>query len=96
MNKQGQTIFMSVIVGIFLFLFGILFVSILDTETKELENPTTSSGSPSLNCGSADNPTLTITDGAKLACLGTETIVPYFIVLIVSVAGGFITERFIK
>jgi hypothetical protein len=91
-NNRGQTIFLSVIVGVFIFLFGVLFLSFLKSETDNGMGTSisiTSSIIPGLDC---DNPS--ISDGAKLTCLGGELVIPYFIIILLSVAGASITERF--
>jgi len=99
MNKKAQTIFLSVVSGIFIFLFGILFLTFIDNEVLDTETSNSSlfpnGGGPGLNCGSSSNPNLSISDGNKLSCLATETVVPYFIILLISIAGGTITARFL-
>lgn len=100
MNKRG-TIFISVVSGIFIFLFGVLFISFISDEVIQTQSQNTSlfaipEGGPALNCNSlpsGDN--TTITDGQKLSCLGTELVIPYFIILIMAIAGGAIIGRFI-
>lgn len=83
LNKRGQTVFLSVVVGIFFFMFGILFLTFISDE-KDI-----SMNSSNLDC---DNPH--ISDGTKLTCLGFELINPYFILVICSIALASITARF--
>ena len=84
----------GVIVGILIFMVGTLFVGFIQDEVYRaqgvLSGDTTS---PNLNCGTANNPNQSISDGTKLACLTTEIINPYFIILIISIAGGAIFSR---
>lgn len=95
MNKKGQTIFLTVIVGIFLFIFGILFLTFINTEKDNamLPESTNENGQTifGLNCDDS-----TISDGNKLTCLGLELVIPYFIIAIVGIAGVSIMARFRK
>jgi hypothetical protein len=79
---RGQTLMLSVVFAAFFFIFGIVFVNFVQPDVRVAES--------GLNCDD-----LTISDGAKLTCLITGGVVPYFIILILSVAGGVITERLI-
>lgn len=99
MNNKGN-LFLSVVVGIVILMVGILFISFVDGEVIRGQNSTYDYGGGvdgrlGINCGNSTDPNLTITDGGKLACLATEAVNPYFIVLILSVAGGAIVSRFI-
>lgn len=73
---------LSVLFAAFFFILGIVFVNFIQPEVRNAET--------GLDCTN-----LTISDGAKLACLITGGVVPYFIVLILSVAGGVIMERLV-
>ena len=84
MNKKGQTLGMAVLVMITIFIVGMMSVNYLKpeiTRARDLNN---------LDCSN----TAVISDGTKLTCLVVDVVVPYFIVLIFSVAGGIITARF--
>jgi len=87
MNNKGQSILMGVVVGFFLFLIGMVLLNYIDADTwvdgeDSLINE--------LNCDDSG-----ISDGTKLTCLIGEAIVPYFIIGIISAAGGIITARFL-
>lgn len=84
-NKKGQTVYLTIVAGLFIFLFGILFLSFIISE-KDI-----AIGSQGVNCDNAN-----ISDGAKLTCLGLETVVPYIIAAIGGVAFASIVTRFRK
>jgi len=98
MNRKGQTIFMTVIVGVMLFMIGMVFLNFIKPDTWV-------DGSDSMmnqiGCGTIDaNGTITgegaeISDGVKATCLIGELIIPYMILAIVSAAGGLIVSRFL-
>lgn len=74
---------MGIIVAIMLFAAGVIFVNVLRPDVTTAEN------TDNLDCNNVN-----ISDGAKLTCLGTGIVVPYFIIVFVSLAGGFIASRF--
>ena len=80
MNKKG-TIFLGVILGITLFVFGVLFMPFIadDITTARTE----------LNCSDADN----ITGGAMLQCLLISALMPYFIWFFISASVGFVGSK---
>lgn len=81
MNNKGQTIMLSVLFAILFFMLGIIFLNFIQPEVKNTQG--------SLDC----NNTSGISDGTKLMCLITDSVVPYFIILVLSAAGGVITAR---
>lgn len=80
MNKKGQTFMISLLTGIMIFLFGIVFINFI--------SPDLTTARTQLQCT-----TPTISDGAKLTCLFTDTAVIYFIALILSITAGVVLER---
>lgn len=89
----------GIVIGLFTLMVGILFISFIETEITLTQADSYTYGSnitrPGLHCGSnSSNPNLTITDGAKLTCLVTEAVNPYFIVILISIALGYITSQF--
>lgn len=72
---------LSLLFGLILFIFGILFVNFIipDVTTFRTE----------LSCSSPTS----ISDGTKLTCLLGDGVVPYFIVLLISTAGGIMLSR---
>ena len=84
-NKKAQGLGLSIIVAIVIFIIGITCVSLLKPEITRARS------AASLNCEDTAN----ISDGTKLTCLVVSVVIPYFIVLILSLAGGLITQRFL-
>lgn len=91
---------LSVVIGVFIYLFGMIFVTFIDTESVQAANKTTNmfgtQGGPGLDCGPASNPNQNVSDGVKLTCLATDAANPYWILLIVSLAGGAIIGQLIR
>ena len=99
MDKKGQTIFGSVIIGIFIFIVGMIMFNFVDTATW---TDGTDSMMNQIGCGKVDinNGTIIgqsagLTDGQKATCLIGEMVVPYFIILVISASGGIILSRFL-
>ncbi len=84
MNKKSQTLAISIMVALFLFMLGMMAVNFLKDEV------TTARDSNNLDCEDSG-----ISDGNKLTCLAVDFVIPYFMITIISVSGGFITARFI-
>lgn len=78
MNKKGN-ILAGVMVAIILFMVGMIVVNFVKPEVTQARADATCT-SPA-------------TDGTKLLCLGIDFIVPYFIVLVFSIAGGILTDK---
>lgn len=83
MNKRGQTLFLSILVGVMIFIFGMLFLNYIKPEVSTAKLI-------SLDC---TNPS--ISDGNKVTCLGVDLVIPALIFTIVSVAVGSILARFV-
>lgn len=84
MNRNGQTLFWAVVIGIMIVAAGMLFLNFVKPEVDNAR------ASDALDCSN-----LTISDGAKLTCLGADAAVPYFIIVVLAAAGGYITSKFI-
>ena len=87
MNKKAQSngipgLGIAFMVAVFIFMIGMISVNFIKDEV------TRAIGSDQLNC--ADD---TISDGTKVTCLLVDIVVPYFIIIIISAAGGVITAR---
>ena len=67
--------------AIFVFIVGIMFINFI--------MPEVSTTRIDLNCADAEN----ISDGTKLLCLVVGVTIPYWIILIFSIAMGFIIAR---
>jgi hypothetical protein len=85
MNKKGSGLGIAIIVSVMFFLIGMTALNYLTPEV------TRTVAADSLNCANAAD----ISDGNKLLCLAVDMVVPYFILLVVSTAGGYITAKFI-
>lgn len=80
MNKRGN-IYASVMIGIIIFMIGMITINFIMPEVSTTRTQ--------LSCSSAG----TISDGTKFMCLMIDTVVPYFFILVISIAGGVITEK---
>jgi len=87
MNSKGQTVFLSIVIGSFLFVSGMVLLNFID---ETLWNDGEDSLINELDCDNSD-----ISDGTKLTCLIGEAVVPFFILSVISAAGGIITARFL-
>jgi len=85
LNKRGQTLFMSIIYSLMIFMIGMLFINFLKPELI------TARDSNNLDCNNASG----ITDGNKLMCLFTSITLALFILSIISLAGGFLISKFL-
>ena len=83
MNNKGQTIAMSILFAVFLFIFGMLFLNFLRPLIIDVRN------ADNLDCQDVAS----ISDGIKVTCLLTDGVIPYFIVTIISLAGGILTSK---
>lgn len=81
MNNKGQTLMLSILFAVFIFLVGIVFVNFIIGDVTTFRT--------AMSCASAS----TISDGAKLTCLFGDAVVPYWIMLIISLAAGNIFAR---
>lgn len=71
MNKKGSAFF-AVVLGLIVFMIGVLFIEHLGTDIV--------SARIDLSCSSAGS----ISDGNKFTCLLVDTVVPYFILVLLS------------
>lgn len=78
MDKKGNVL-LFVLFSLIFFMFGMLIVNLI--------KPDITTTRTSLNCAVPD------TDGDKVTCLIVDGTVPYFIIAIVSIAGGYIANR---
>ncbi len=76
MNKKGS-MYIAIIFALFFFMVGMLMLPFIKDGVTEART--------NINCQSSS-----ITDGAKLVCLGLDIGVPYFIIGILTLIGGFI------
>jgi hypothetical protein len=86
MNNKGQSLGISIIVAITLFLVGMISLNFIRDEITNVRLP------ENLDCSNASG----ISDGTKLTCLTVDIALPYLILLIISVTGGVITNRLLS
>jgi hypothetical protein len=84
MNNRGQ-VFVTVIVAIMIFLVGITFLNYFKDDIPIIRN------SENLDCSNASG----ISDGNKLSCLVIGLAIPYLFLVIVSLSGGLIADKFL-
>lgn len=84
MNKKGNQLISDITIAIMIFAVGMLFANFL---------PDIIDYSRSSNGMDCDNQN--ISDGAKVVCLGIDLINTYWIVIVISTAGGVILSRFV-
>ena len=82
MNKKGQTLAIGIMSAIVFFIIGMLTINFVMAAVTDARTD--------LNCASA----ATISDSTKLLCLAFDSAVPYWILLVLSVAFGTIIGRF--
>ena len=80
-DKRGQTLGITIISLIFIFIIGFLTINFLFDEVSNFRS--------NLNCASAAD----ITDATKLLCLVADTAIPYWIYLIFAITIGAIAAR---
>lgn len=81
-NKRGQTLMMSIITAIFIFIIGFIFVNFIMTDVTTFRT--------AMDCNNAS-----ISDGSKLTCLMGDSVVIYTILILLSSAGGIIISRLV-
>lgn len=80
MNKRGN-IFFGIVIALFIFASGVLFMPFIEDDITTYRND--------MSCSQADS----ISDGAKLSCLMTDGLMPYFIWFFISLALGILGGR---
>jgi hypothetical protein len=88
LNKKGNLgeIALIVLIAGMLFGAGMLFVNPLKESVDTFRTD--------FGCYSRGLPDTTISDGAKVTCLAADLANPYFILLVISTAGGLIITKF--
>jgi len=80
MNKKGN-MFFGVTIALFIYIIGVLFIPFLVDDVDTFRT--------NMECSDAS-----ITDGAKIACLQSDILIPYFIWVFVSITLGIIVGGF--
>tara|TARA_R110002020_G_scaffold368322_1_gene580168 strand:+ start:160 stop:417 length:258 start_codon:yes stop_codon:yes gene_type:complete len=84
MNKGAQVALISLMVGVMVFMLAMVFIDPLSDVIEETRNNT------QLDCSNSS-----ISDGKKATCLIVDLILPYFIAIIIAIAGALISARFV-
>ena len=80
MNKKGN-VYSVVLISFILFAVGMIMVNFI--------KPLVADTRTELNCSSP------ATDGTKIMCLNVDIALIYFIIIVMSLAGGIITDKFL-
>ena len=83
MNNKAQVALIGLMVGIMIFMMAMIFIDPISDVITETRNNT------QLDCSNSS-----ITDGKKATCLIVDLILPYFIAVVIAVAGAYISARF--
>ncbi len=86
MNNKGQLLGVAIVLAIFILIVGFSFLNLLRPEIERARN------SDGLDCSNS----AVISDGTKVACLITGTVMPYMIWTVISIVGGLTITRFLK
>jgi len=80
MNKKGQ-VMMGILFAVMIFICGMLIFNLMTDVVTDARTD--------LDCANGSS----ISDGTKLVCLITNGVIPYWIIAIVSFAGGAIMSK---
>ena len=85
MNNKGQisSLGFSILIAVLIFAAGMIIMNFIK---PEITNARTD-----LSCST---PSI-ISDGTKATCLIIDGVIPYFILIVISAAGGLITSKFL-
>ena len=72
---------MAIIIALLIFIIGMISINFIKTEVTSARGL--------IDC------TTPATDGTKLMCLNIDIVIPYIMLVIFSIAGGVITEKFL-
>ena len=82
MNNRGQLALVGFAFGLFIFLLGLALINPI----KDVIQPTREADQ--LDCSNSS-----ISDGQKVTCLAVDLLLPYFIITIFAIAGGYMTAK---
>lgn len=86
MNNRGQgSLGIAIIVAITFFIVGMISLNFVRESIDTARLP------QNMNCSNPES----ISDGTKLACLTIDLVLPYLIIVIISISGGAIAGRFL-
>lgn len=84
LGKAGQAALVGLGIGVMIFMMAMVFTTPLKEVITEYRNAS------NLDCDNSS-----ITDGTKSTCLMIDLLLPYFIISVLAVAGGWVTARII-
>tara|TARA_Y100000310_G_scaffold319707_1_gene375306 strand:+ start:453 stop:716 length:264 start_codon:yes stop_codon:yes gene_type:complete len=84
MSKLGQTAMIGLMIGIMIFMVAMIFIAPLSDVVTEARDAS------QLDCAN-----VSISDGKKATCLIVDLILPYFIAVVIAIAGAFIGAKFV-
>ncbi len=84
MNNSGQVALIGLMIGVFIFMLGMSFISPIKSVITEAR------GADQLNCSSD-----LISDGSKMTCLAVDLILPYFIIIVLAIAGAWVSAKIV-
>ncbi len=76
MNKKGSAFF-GIAIGSFIYIMGVLFIPFIMDDIDTFRD--------NMDCTNS-----AISDGTKIACLGSDILIPYFIWFFISLLLGFV------
>lgn len=83
-NKKAQAGMVGLMIGIAIFMMAMIFIDPLSDVITEAR------AASQLDCGNSS-----ISDGQKGTCLIVDLILPYFIAVVIAIAGAVIGARFV-
>lgn len=83
-NKKAQAGMVGLMIGIAIFMCAMIFIDPLSDVITE------SRAASQLDCSNTS-----ISDGHKMTCLIVDLILPYFIAVVIAIAGAVIGARFV-
>lgn len=81
MNIRGGATLFALVTAMLIFMSGMLMVNFFKQDITDYRT--------SMGCSGTET-----SDGNRIACLGGDLTIPYFIVAILSTAGGVVLSRF--
>lgn len=82
MNRRGSII-IGIMTGLMVFIAGVIMIDFFKPEIDTIRD------SSVLDCTNST----AISDGTKVTCLLLDATIPYWIIIILALAGGFIIDR---
>jgi len=84
LNNKAQTALIGLMIGVMIFMMAMIFIEPLADVIDEAKDDS------QLDCSNSS-----ISDNKKATCLIVELTMPYFIAVVIAVAGAFISARFV-